>query len=76
MLAAEAKRILPRFRFIVSGAKRTPRGFPMADDVEKAILYAFDQSGAVAPDLRERAVGYLHDVQVGALVRRERTKHD
>ena len=48
----------------------------MADDVEKAIPYAFDQSGAVAPDLRERAVGYLHDVQVGALVRRERTKHD
>jgi hypothetical protein len=36
----------------------------MADDVEKAILYAFDQSGAVAHDLRERAVGYLRDVQV------------
>jgi hypothetical protein len=36
----------------------------MADDVEKAILFAFDQSGAVAPELRERAVGYLRDVQV------------
>ena len=36
----------------------------MADDVEKAIIYAFDQSGAVAADLRERAVNYLRELQV------------
>lgn len=36
----------------------------MADDVEKAIIYAFDQSGAVAADLRERAVTYLRELQV------------
>ena len=35
----------------------------MADDTEKAILYAFDQSGAVPPDLRERAVAYLRELQ-------------
>jgi hypothetical protein len=43
---------------------REIEGAAMADDVEKAILFAFDQSGAVAHDLRERAVGYLRDVQV------------
>jgi len=43
---------------------REIEGPAMADDVEKAILFAFDQSGAVAHDLRERAVGYLRDVQV------------
>lgn len=36
----------------------------MGDDVEKAVIYAFDQSGAVSPDLRERALGYLKDLQV------------
>ena len=38
----------------------------MADDTEKAIIYAFDQSGAVAADLRERALSYLRDLQVRA----------
>ena len=27
----------------------------MADDTEKAIIYAFDHTGSVAPELRERA---------------------
>ena len=36
----------------------------MADEIEKAIIYAFDQSGAVAPELRERALAYLQDLQV------------
>ena len=36
----------------------------MADDTEKAIIYAFDQSGDVPTDLRERALGYLRDLQV------------
>jgi len=36
----------------------------MADDTEKAIIYAFDQSGAVAPELRERALAYLQELQV------------
>ena len=38
----------------------------MADDTEKAIIYGFDQSGAVAADLRERALSYLRDLQVRA----------
>ena len=38
----------------------------MADDTEKAIIYAFDQSGAVAADLRERELSYLRDLQVRA----------
>ena len=41
-------------------------GGAMADDTEKAIIYAFDQSGAVAADLRERALSYLRDLQVRA----------
>ena len=49
---------------IVLARRREIEGAAMADDVEKAILFAFDQSGAVAHDLRERAVGYLRDVQV------------
>ena len=36
----------------------------MADDTEKAIIYAFDQSGDVPTDLRERALGYLRALQV------------
>lgn len=55
----------------------------MADDVEKAIIYAFDQSGAVAADLREHAVTYLRELQVRrsstplslAPVRREVTRN-
>jgi hypothetical protein len=39
----------------------------MADEIEKAIIYAFDQSGAVAPELRERALAYLQDLQVRSL---------
>jgi hypothetical protein len=31
----------------------------MADDFERAVLYSFDQSGAVAPALRARAAEYL-----------------
>jgi hypothetical protein len=49
--------------------KRRERG-EMADDTEKAIIYAFDQSGAVAPELRQRALTYLQDLQV----RRTKTK--
>ena len=37
----------------------------MADDFEKAVLYSFDQSGAVAPDLRDRATSYLQGLQAG-----------
>ena len=49
---------------IVLARRREIEGAAMADDVEKAILFAFDQSGAVAHALRQRAVGYLRDVQV------------
>lgn len=46
------------------GALGHVRGATMADDTEKAIIYAFDQSGDVPTDLRERALGYLRDLQV------------
>ena len=46
------------------GALGYVRGATMADDTEKAIIYAFDQSGDVPVDLRERALGYLRDLQV------------
>ena len=46
------------------GALGHVRGANMADDTEKAIIYAFDQSGDVPADLRERALGYLRDLQV------------
>ena len=48
-----------------SDAARRRRGPPTrsADDVEKAIIYAA-ASGAVAADLRERAVTYLRERQV------------
>ena len=46
------------------GARGHVRGATMADDTEKAIIYAFDQSGDVPADLRERALGYLRDLQV------------
>ena len=36
----------------------------MADDTEKAIIYAFDHTGSVAPELRERALAFLQDLQV------------
>lgn len=45
------------------GARALGLHLGMADDTEKAILYAFDQSGAVPPDLRERAVAYLRELQ-------------
>ena len=35
----------------------------MADDVEKAIIYAFDQSGAVDAALRDRAVTFLAEAK-------------
>ncbi len=61
---AAKKRSQARRGMIALAQPREIEGPAMADDVEKAILFAFDQSDAVAHDLRERAVGYLRDVQV------------
>eukprot|EP00854_Cymbomonas_tetramitiformis_P021265 gene21265-25552_t len=35
----------------------------MADDIEKAILFSFDQTGAVDPSLKEQALAYLENLK-------------